>query len=483
MTETIAVAQLKRRTLIGAISYFVRSSFLQIIGFVSAVIISVFFTPEEFGIYGLVQQIIGILIFVSDIGFAAALVQKKDEPSQDDYTTAFWVQQALGWFIVAVALVLVFFGVVSAKTGPVGNWILLALAISFPIISLKTIPSIKLERRLAFAKLVQPQIIENLVFHSVLIYCAWNKMGAMAYSYAVLARSLSGTAVMLYIEPWKASVSFSRESFKKLFKFGAQFQLNDFLARIKDQLFFLALGAYLPLKEFGYIQWAKNWSMYPYNLTVNTVMTITFPAFSRLQGDRALLQKAIEKSLYFITLFLFPLLIGMSLFITPVLQLTDQYAKWQPALFSFVLFTLSITWSGISSPITNALNAVGHISSTLKLMVMWTLLTWIVTPLCIYFFGYNGVALSALLISCSSYAAVVMLKKVLPTINVRNSVWRQTVAAGVMAGFGYVLSQNFTHSYVQLAVSILATGLIYCIVLYVVGRQQLIAELRSLIKK
>jgi len=64
MTETIAVAQLKRRTLIGAISYFVRSSFLQIIGFVSAVIISVFFTPEEFGIYGLVQQIIGILIFV-----------------------------------------------------------------------------------------------------------------------------------------------------------------------------------------------------------------------------------------------------------------------------------------------------------------------------------------------------------------------------------------------------------------------------------
>lgn len=483
MPQELELHQLKRRTLIGAISYFLRSSFLQIIGFVSAVIVSIYFTPEEFGIYGLVLQIIGILIFVSDIGFAAALVQKKEEPTEDDYTTAFWVQQALGWCIVLVSLVLIAFGVVSAKTGAVGNWILFALALSFPIISLKTIPSIKLERKLAFSRLVQPQILENIVFHSILIYCAWSKMGAMAYTYAVIGRSVSGTILMLYIEPWRASFRFSKKSFKQLFKFGAQFQLNDLLARIKDQLFFLALGAYLPLKEFGYIQWAKNWSMYPYNLTVNTVMTITFPTFSRLQSDKALLRKAIEKSLFFITLFLFPLLVGMSLYIDPVLHLFGQYEKWQPALLSFILFTLSISWSGISSPITNALNAVGHIGSTLKLMVMWTLLTWIATPLCVYFFGFTGVAVAALLISCSSYAAIYILKKVLPTVRVFDSIWRQVVATLGMAGGGYYLARFHSETRIELLTSVFATGLLYCIVLYMVGGRRVRTELHSLIKK
>ncbi len=483
MSDVLEVAQLKRRTIVGAVSYFLRSSFLQVIGFVSAVFVAYFFTPEEFGIYGLVQQIIGILIFVSDIGFAAALVQKKDEPSEHDYSTAFWVQQVLSWGIVLIASILIYFDVISQKTGPVGNWILFALAVSFPIISFKTVPSIKLERKLAFSRLVQPQIVENLVFHGVLIYLAWNRFGAMAYTYAVLARSLSGTLFMLYLEPWVASLTFSKKSFSELFVFGAQFQLNDFLARIKDQLFFLVLGAYLPLKEFGYIQWAKNWSMYPYNLTVSTIMTITFPTFSRLQSDSKLLQKAIEKSLFFITLFLFPLITGMTLFIVPLLHVFHQYDKWQPAVLSFMLFAVSILWSGIASPITNALNAIGRITVTLKLMVMWTALTWILTPLLVYFFGFTGVAASAVLISCSSYAAVLALKQFLPDVRVLHFVWRQAVAALGMAATGFVLFEYAASSQMHLLLSMFATSLVYCIVLAGVGRKVVLAELASLLKK
>ncbi len=483
MHSSEAIQHLKRKTLLGVLSYFLRSTLLQIIGFVSAVWVSLYFSPEQFGIYGLVQQIIGILIFVSDIGFAAALVQKKDEPTDLDYSTAFWIQQALGWGIVGIAVVLVMFGTVAAKTGPVGNWILLSLALSFPIISLKTIPSIKLERKLAFARLVQPQIIENIAFHSTLIWCAWYGFGAQSYTFAVIARTLSGTAVLLWLEPWFASFRFSKKSFRELFTFGAQFQLNDLLARIKDQLFFLALGAYLPLREFGYMQWAKNWSMYPYTLTVNTVMTITFPTFARLQTDVTLLKKAIEKSLFFITLFLFPLLIGMAVFITPTLQVFGQYQKWQPAVLSFVFFTLSIAWSGIASPITNALNAIGKITLTLKLMVMWTVLTWIVTPLCVYYFGFTGVAVAALLISMSSYAAVYYLKRLLPTVAVFDAVWRQAIAAGTMAVVSIFLMTIASQSVAHLAFSMLTAASTYLLVLVGIGKEKVYAEVVSLINK
>lgn len=483
MNDHETISHLKRKTLIGAVSYFLRSTFLQIIGFFSAVWVSFYFSPEQFGIYGLVQQIIGILIFVSDIGFAAALVQKKEEPTDLDYSTAFWMQQVLGWCIVGIACLLIFSGVVASKTGPVGNWVLLSLAISFPIISLKTIPSIKLERKLAFARLVQPQIMENIAFHATLIWCAWYGLGAQSYTFAVLARTLSGTACMLWLEPWFASFAFSRDSFRQLFTFGAQFQLNDLLARIKDQLFFLALGAYLPLREFGYMQWAKNWSMYPYTLTVNTVMTITFPTFSRLQADTLLLKKALEKSLFFITLFLFPLLIGMAVFITPTLHVFGQYEKWHPAVMSFILFTLSIAWSGISSPITNALNAIGKITITLKLMTMWTVLTWVLTPICVYYLGFTGVALAALIISMSSYVAVHYLKQLLPSLEVLDAVWRQAVAATAMAVSSLFLVNSASSSVTHLLVSMLLAATIYVVVLIGIGKQKVYAEVISLINR
>ena len=120
---------------------------------------------------------------------------------------------------------------------------------------------------------------------------------------------------------------------------------------LKISYIFLVLGSYFPLKEFGYIQWAKNWSMYPYNLTVQNVMSITFPTFSRLQAHKDLLKKAIEKSVYFISALIFPILAGMSIFIYPLTIVFADYQKWQPAVFSFVFFSLSVAWSAISTPL------------------------------------------------------------------------------------------------------------------------------------
>ena len=296
------IARIKQRSVSGAFSYFLRTAFIQIIGLVSALVLSAFFSPEDFGIYGFVIQIIGLLIFFSDVGLAAALVQKKSEPTKQDYRVAFTTQWLLAWLIVGLVGLLLVGGWVQQKVGGAGAWVLLALAVSFPLATLKTISSIRLERRLSFNKLVFPQIVEQLIFHSLLIVLAWKGMGVMAYAFAVMARSLAGVVTMWLIEPWKEiGFSINLKVLRSLLGFGIKFQLNDFLARIKDQLFYLGLAAFMPLDQFGYIQWAKNWSLYPYNLTVQNVLAITFPTYSRLQSRVDLLKKAIEKSLFFIS--------------------------------------------------------------------------------------------------------------------------------------------------------------------------------------
>lgn len=471
--------KIKHKSVRGAVSYIGRSAFLQGIGLAVSLLLSAFLSPEDFGIYGFVVQIIGLLIFFSDVGLAAALVQKKKQPTVKEYRTAFTVQQLLSWLIMAVVGVIIATGWVQRKTGQAGVWILLTLAFSFPLTTFKTIPSIILERKLEFSKLVVPQMFEQIVFYGLLVYFAWRGHGAVSYAYAILARSIVGVAVMSAIQPWPLGVGLDKTALKTLISFGAKFQLADFLARIKDQLFFLALGVFLPLKQFGYVQWAKTWSQYPYNLTVQNVLAVTFSTFSRLQRHTTVLKRAIEKSIFFITLAIFPILIGMSVFIQPLTQLVPSYAKWQPAVLSFILFTLSIGWAALSTPLVNTLNAIGQVGTTLKLMTLWTVLTWVLAPLGLKLFGFNGVAMAALAIALTSVLPIYLVKQHVP-IEVWSNIWRQLVAAGAMALAGVIGLPLWRQSLTWLLAGMGLCGLLYGLTMLMVGYKQLKHELASL---
>ena len=78
---------------------------------------------------------------------------------------------------------------------------------------------------------------------------------------------------------------------------------------------------------------------------------------------------------------------------------------------SLSFFAINAGLSSISTPLTNALNAIGKIKVTLYLMVFWTVATWIMTPLFIYFYGFNGVAIASAIISFSVVGVVYLAKK------------------------------------------------------------------------
>jgi O-antigen/teichoic acid export membrane protein len=477
------INEIKKKSVSGVVSYFFRTAFLQGIGLVAAFILSAFFSPSDFGIYGFVTQIIGLLIFFSDIGLAASLVQQKNDPDNKEYRVAFTLQWILSWLIVGIILFLLSLGFIQEKVGMAGVWVLLSLAISFPLATLKTISSIKLERKLFFQKLVLPQIFEQLVFYTLLIVLAWRGMGVMAYAYAIIARSLIGVVAMWFIEPWKGiGFLWNIKILKSILGFGLKFQLNDFLARIKDQLFYLGLAAFLPLEQFGYIQWAKNWSMYPYNLTVQNVMAITFPTYSRLQHRKDLLKKAIEKSLFFISLAIFPILVGMSIFIWPLTQVIDKYAKWEPAIFSFIFFALSIGWAALSTPLVNTLNAIGHINKTLKLMIMWTTLTWILTPIFIWQFGFNGVALSSFIISFTSILSIKMVKEHIPVV-ILPQIKEALFGASLMSLVGVWGLKYWARDLKTLFMGMALVTVVYSLSVLLVGGKRIFRELKGLMIK
>jgi O-antigen/teichoic acid export membrane protein len=486
MTENL-IQQIKKKSVSGAISYTARQLIIYAINIAAALFLAAYLTEKEFGIYGIITLIVGLLTFFSDIGFASALIQKKEEPTLVEYRTVFTIQQMLSWGIFFVTVVIAASRVLDAKIGSDGVLVLMALGFSFPLTTLKTIPSVMLERKLDFSKLVIPHIAEELVYNGVVVACAMSGFGVKSYLFAVLGRSIIGVLVMFGIKRWPMGLSIDKSAISEMVHIGAKFQLNDLIARVKDQLSNLVFAWFIPTSQFGYITFGTQWAMMPYQLTVQNVIAITFPTYARLQHDKVLLKKAIEKTLFFITLLIFPLLVTMSVFIIPFTHVVlpivgTRYQKWQPALLTFILFTLSIGWAAISTPLTNTLNAIGHINTTLKLMVMWTILTWVVTPICMYFFHFNGVAIATFAISFTSVIPIYLVKKVIP-LNIWGSVWRQFCAALIMAVAGVVFLPLWSQSFMMMLVGMVLTAVVYVVTLMVIGSKKVLSEVQSLREK
>jgi len=411
---SVNTEDIKRRSFIGVVALTSRTFILQIIALIATFLLTVLLDPASFGIFFVVTAAVNFLNYFSDIGLAAALIQKHEEPTQADLATTFTIQQLLVGVAVIIAL-LISPGVAKFYSfGSNGLFLFRALVIAFLLSSLKTIPSVLLERKLDFHKLIIPQIIETLTFYVVAVVLAYRNLGVVSFAWAALARGISGTIALYIVAPWRPFFMLKKESAKKLLSFGIPYQANSFLALVKDDLLTLFLGHTLPLAQVGYIGWAKKWAEIALRLIMDNIIKVTFPTYARLQHDKALLQKAIEKSLLFLALLTLPIAVGMGFLVKPFIEVIPKYAKWEPALLSFYLFTISSVLAALSSPLVSALNALGRVKYTFLLMIMWTTLTWILVPLGVGLFGYEGVAAAAVIIGCSSFVPIFFIRKIIP---------------------------------------------------------------------
>ncbi|HUD20193.1 MAG TPA: oligosaccharide flippase family protein [Patescibacteria group bacterium] len=438
--EEIDIALIKKKSLSGIVALTSQTFLLQLIAFGATLLLTIFLTPTIFGIFYVVSAIINFLQYFADIGLAAALIQKKEPLTPEDLSTTFTIQQLLVFPISIITFAVAPLVAAFYKLDAAGVMLLRALVVSFFISSLKTIPSILLERNLEFKKLVIPQIVETIGFYLVAVIMAWKGFGITSFTWAVCVRAVVGLIVIYIISPWRIQFGISKPVAKKLLRFGIPFQMNSFLALLKDDLMTVFLGKILPFAQVGYIGWAKKWAEVPLRLIMDSVIQVTFPAFSRLQHSKEMLGKAIEKTLFGLATTIIPISVGLLFFVQPAVFLIPKYGKWEPALVSFFIFVISAIIAGLSTPLTNALNAVGQIKITMMLMIFWTVATWILTITLIHFIGFNGFAVGLLIQSLTIFIVVKITQRFAAFSFVEYIKW--PVLAGLLQGALYYVARG-----------------------------------------
>jgi len=342
---------------------------------------------------------------------------------------------------------------------------------------LKVMPSVLLERELKFRPLVTVEILETIVFCGVLDYMVIHGFGVSSYTYSVLARGITGVITIYILAPWKLAVGFSKQSAKELLKFGAPFQLNSLLALLKDRLVDLVVAGLIGKAGVGYVTWARNIAYLPLEV-MNIMGRITFPAFARLQHDKEALKNTLEKSIFFTSLFMYPLLFGV-LATAPSLVEHVVRSNWRPALPMVYFFSLAAFWAALSTPMTNFMNAVGKINTTLKLMVMWTVIEWILTPFLAIQYGFVGVAIASGIISFTSIIPVIIVKRIL-SFELWKNIYRQFICGVLMFVVVKYLCDVYVYNFWTLLTVVAIGGLLYTVLVMILIRDKFLESLREL---
>jgi O-antigen/teichoic acid export membrane protein len=480
-TDEITLETVKSRAVKGVIMLTGRTFVLSFISLLATGLLTVFLEPSQFGIFWIVSAVVNFLAYFSDIGLAAALIQKKETPQEEDLKTTFTIQQTL----VLIILAILFLGTPLITKiyhlTPDGKYLLYALGLSLLFSSLKTIPSVLLERDLEFGKLVFPQVLENLIYNVVAVFLAWKDFGVASFTFAVLARGLVGLIVIYILKPWKPGFAFSKGSLKKLLSYGLPYQANTLLATIKDDGMTAVLGGILGPAGVGILGWAQKWGYAPLRFFMDHVIKVTFPAFARMQENKDELEKTVNRSIFFICFLVFPTLIGL-LIVAPVLvEVIPKYTKWTPALIPLSLIGINTIFSSATTEITNLLNAIGKIKITFRLMIMWTVLTWLLVPGLAYRFGVNGAAFGYALISLTGIVALYIARKHVK-FSILQSAGKPAISTAVMAIILLALRSLLPISFLSVWLMMIVGIIIYFVSAYLIIGISIVSDVKQSFK-
>ncbi len=430
-TTEISLDTVKERSVRGVVILTGRTFLLQVLGVIAIGFLGAYLGPFEWGIFAILNAVINFLNYFSAVGLAAALIQKKEHPTDTDLKTTFLIQETLVLIIIGIVVALTPFFTKQYSLNTDSVILLYALAFSFLLSSFKSIPSVLLERKLEFVKLTFPQILEQLVYYIILVVLAVKGFGIKSFIIAVVARDIVGLITIYWLQPWKPGIAFSRKTLSGLFKFGIPYQINTLLAAIKDDGMTLILGGILGPIGIGYLAFAQKFARYPLTFFMDTVTRVTFPAFSRLQAEKDHLGRSVTRSIFFICFLVFPSLVGLVILAPIIIQVIPRYAKWEPAMLTLSLVSINFAFAAASTQLTNLLNAIGKIKITFYLMVMWTALTWILLPFLSTKFGFNGAAFGYAIVGGSSIVAIVVAKRYVK-FSVTSAIIKPLMAAGLM---------------------------------------------------
>lgn len=313
--------------------------------------------PSDYGLFAMTSVVLVFLNFLNGYGIVSALIQsEKVEPER--------IRQAFGMLILlnfGLALLQLFLVAPLAAAyyeeplvADLLRWQSL-IYISTPFLIL---PEAMMTRNLEFRKPAIINLLSALVGAVVSLWMALNNYGVWTLVFAPMAIFWTrGIALMIATRFWILP-SFNFRGAGSMFNFGALMLLSHGLWIVQSQSDIFIAGRALDNHDLGLYAEALFLTQIFAAKFVPPLNEVAFPAYARLQNDRAALSAGFLKAARLIMLISCPLYIGMAVTAAPMVEVV-MGQKWTGAAPLVAILALAMPVMTLQILFAPALNALG----------------------------------------------------------------------------------------------------------------------------
>ena len=263
----------------------VSQAFRQLSGIAVAVILARLLTPHDYGVAAMVLVFASLVIIFSDLALGAALVQR-ERLTELERSTVFWTSAAVGLCFTLAGI---------ALSGPVASFygepevkpLFAALSLSFLVTALGTTQVALMNREMDFRSLELRMMAGTMAGGVVGVVAAARGYGAWAIIAQQLTVAVVSTCLLWALSPWRPRFVFSVTSLRELGGFSANVFGTRLLFYLNRNVDNLLIGRFLGPAALGAYAVAYNIMLAPLGRIAQPIVEVLFPAFSRMQQERA----------------------------------------------------------------------------------------------------------------------------------------------------------------------------------------------------
>lgn len=265
------------------------------ISFVASVIIARMVGPAAYGLIGMMAIFLALGQAFSELGFSAALVQRR-EITQDDEKSVFVINLAAGLFITLVLcalspLVSDFF------EQPELTLLLCVQSQGILIASTAIVQFALISRRMQFRFGAIIELGATIISGTVGIAMAYTGYGVWSLIALGLTRELVRAMAAWIVGGWRPKGRFSAARVKRMWDYCSKLLYASLLHRLTTNLHTIFIGKIFAPSILGLYTRASGLQALPIGVVSGVVQRVAFPLFSKNQNDKVFLLASLRNQI------------------------------------------------------------------------------------------------------------------------------------------------------------------------------------------
>jgi len=270
------------------------------VSFAVSIIVARMIGPAAYGLVAMLAVFMALGQAFTELGFGAALVQRK-EITADDETTVFVINLVAGSIITAT-LCAISPLVALFMHQEILTKLLCLQSLGILIASTGLVQFAKLSRQMDFHVGAVIELTGTAISGLVGIGMARAGLGVWSLVGLGLTREIVRASAAWLLVGWRPSGRFSNARAGSMWAYSGRLLYSSLFHRLVTNLYSILIGRIYAPAALGLYTRAISFQSLPSGLIVGIVQRVAFPLFSRHQDDKALLLRTIRRQIRLLAL-------------------------------------------------------------------------------------------------------------------------------------------------------------------------------------